>query len=551
MRMSVAQTRLFLGAISTARAAASESDEQNWHLLRYFSFFRLLLGLSAVAYALSGISIPPFGESNPTLFLIASIVYWCILLLSLESQRRRWPDLETHVAFFTFLDIVALTLLIHASRGLESGLGLLLIISVAGAALMLGTRMTMFFAALGTIAVGLEHNWPWLTGGTWSATGYNQLGLLGLGLFAAALLTHAMARRLHVTEQLAAKRGVDLANLAQINTIVIERMPSGAIVCDRSGKVHMINRRAREFFGLPPREAAPPLATLSPEVAAQFNTWISRPGLDRGRQFVNTRAGFNLLPRFNLIGAGADSGALIFLEDTAVVRREAQQLKMSALARLTASIAHEIRNPLGAIVHASQLLSESAHETPEDKRLLRIIDDQSRRMNAVVENVLQLSRRDHVKPVRLRLNDWLPAFAAQFAETVGQPANLIIVQTAGETTACVDTDQLHQIISNLCTNAMKNSPPFDGKALIALRAGVDPQHHPFIDCVDWGSGVSTEIIDRIFDPFFTTSSKGTGLGLYIARELCEANGALIDYHPNQPVGARFRVTLARPEECVV
>jgi two-component system sensor histidine kinase PilS (NtrC family) len=182
---------------------------------------------------------------------------------------------------------------------------------------------------------------------------------------------------------------------------------------------------------------------------------------------------------------------------------------------------------------------------------LRIIDDQSRRMNAVVENVLQLSRRDHVKPVRLRLNDWLPAFAAQFAETVGHAGNMITVQTAGEVTACVDTDQLHQIVSNLCTNAMKNSPPFEGKAVIALRTGVDAQHHPFIDCIDWGSGIATEIIDRIFDPFFTTSSKGTGLGLYIARELCEANGALIDYHPNQPIGARFRVTLARPEECVV
>lgn len=551
MRMTVAQNRLFLGALPTARAAVSEAEARNWGLLRYFSVFRLVFGLAAVAYALSGVKVPPFGESNPMLFLAASIAYWCILLASLESQRRRWPDLETHVAFFTFLDIATITVLMHASNGLESGLGLLPIISVAGAALTLGTRLTLFFAALATIAIGIEHNWGLLTGGDWRTDGYNQIGILGIGLFGTALLTHALARRLRATEQLAERRGVDLANLAQINSMIIERMQSGTLVCDRSGKVHMMNRRAREFFGLPARsDTLPLLNELAPEIAHQFGHWIARPTHDSGRRFVNTRAGFNLLPRFALIGAGVDSGALIFLEDTAVLRREAQQLKMTALARLTASIAHEIRNPLGAIVHASQLLSESPHQTTDDKRLLRIIDDQGKRMNTVVENVLQLSRRDHVSPERLRLNDWLADFATQFTEATGNPPEMIAVQLSGDLSACVDAEQFHQIISNLCTNAIKNSPPFDGKAVLALRAGHDHQNLPFVECLDWGSGVSPDIVDRIFDPFFTSSSKGTGLGLYIARELCEANGARIDYHPNQPVGARFRVTLARPEDCV-
>jgi len=241
---------------------------------------------------------------------------------------------------------------------------------------------------------------------------------------------------------------------------------------------------------------------------------------------------------------------LVFLEDTAVLKQQAQQLKMAALARLTASIAHEIRNPLGAISHAAQLLDESSDKDAEETRLLRIIQDQSRRMNIIIENVTQLARRDKVNPVQLQLAPWIGEFIHQFTITGKHPPEMFQTLGVGNHAVCVDPEQLQQVVGNLCQNALRHSPAFSGQALIAFKTGHDKDNRPFLDTIDWGSGVPPEIVDNIFDPFFTTTPKGTGLGLYIARELCESNGARLEYFPgDKGVGSRFRVTFARAEEC--
>ncbi len=532
--------------------AESESvvDSENWKLLRYFNGYRAFIACAAAVYALSGIHISPFGDTDRALFSGTALVYAALMVAGLVSSWRRWPSFETQTGILSFLDVILLTILLHASGGLSSGLGLLLVVSVGGSSLLLGTRLTIFFAALATVAIGVEVNWAFLTGGFWSTDGYTQGGLLGFGLFATAALSHALAERLRATEALAQRRGVDLANLSQINDLIIQRMQSGVLVCDSGGQVHMLNKSARDFLGLrEPLSGKPHLADISASLATQMADWLARSAANRGRQLVTTRGGYTLLPRFLAIGDGKNSGVLVFLEDTAILKQQAHQLKMSALARLTASIAHEIRNPLGAIIHAGQLLSESTGQTGEEKRLVRIIDDQSRRMNVIVENVMQLSRRDHVNPVVLDLTAWTKDFAHQFAETGGKPPEIISVNTPGTIEVCMDPDQLAQVIGNLCQNALRHSPPFTGQPLIALKAGTDSDRRPFLDVIDWGSGIPPEIVDNIFDPFFTTTPRGTGLGLYIARELCEGNGARLDYHPGDGIGSRFRVTFLRAEDC--
>ena len=534
-------------------AAESESvvASENWKLLRYFNGYRAFIACAAAVYALSGVRISPFGDSDPQLFLGAALVYAALMLAGVAASWRRWPGFDTQTGLLSFLDIILLTMLLHASGGLGSGLGLLLVVSVGGSSLMLGTRLTIFFAALATVAVGVEVNWAFLTGGIWSTDGYTQAGLLGLGLFATAGLSHILAERLRTTEALAQRRGIDLANLSQINEFIIQRMQSGVLVCDADGQVHMLNKSARDFLGLrePPSGKLLLLADISASLATQMVDWLGKSAANRGRQLVTTRAGYTLLPRFLSIGEGQNSGVLVFLEDTAILKQQAQQLKMAALARLTASIAHEIRNPLGAIIHAGQLLSESSSQSGEEKRLVRIIEDQSRRMNVIVENVMQLSRRDHVNPVALDLSAWVRDFAHQFAETSGKPMDVISVVAHSAVEVCMDPDQLNQVVGNLCQNALRHSPPYTGQPLIALRAGADSDRRPYLDVIDWGSGVPPEIVDNIFDPFFTTTPRGTGLGLYIARELCEGNGARLDYHPGDGIGSRFRVTFLRAEEC--
>ncbi len=547
--MAATDSSIFGNGMSIAESESVVASE-NWRLLRYFNGYRAFIACAAAVYALAGIHISPFGDTNRALFSGTALIYAALMVAGLVSSWRRWPSFETQTGILSFLDVILLTILLHASGGLSSGLGLLLVVSVGGSSLLLGTRLTIFFAALATVAIGVEVNWAFLTGGFWSTDGYTQGGLLGFGLFATATLSHALAERLRATEALAQRRGVDLANLSQINDLIIQRMQSGVLVCDSGGQVHMLNKSARDFLGLrEPLSGKPHLADISASLATQMADWLARSAANRGRQLVTTRGGYTLLPRFLAIGDGKNSGVLVFLEDTAILKQQAHQLKMSALARLTASIAHEIRNPLGAIIHAGQLLSESTGQTGEEKRLVRIIDDQSRRMNVIVENVMQLSRRDHVNPVVLDLTAWTKDFAHQFAETGGKPPEIISVNTPGTIEVCMDPDQLAQVIGNLCQNALRHSPPFTGQPLIALKAGTDSDRRPFLDVIDWGSGIPPEIVDNIFDPFFTTTPRGTGLGLYIARELCEGNGARLDYHPGDGIGSRFRVTFLRAEDC--
>ncbi len=548
-------TRLF-GLSMSAADSQSAFTAENWKLLRSFNFYRLAIALAAVALAFSGESVPPFGASGPQVFKVAGLVYLGVASLFMAAIYLRRPDFEAQATLLVFSDIVLLTLLMHASQGLESGVGLLLLVAIAGASLMLGLRLTILFAALATISVGIEVNWAFLTEGEWAAhrwntDGYTQMGLLGIGLFATAGLSQLLAQRLRATEALAQQRGVDLADLAKVNDLIIQRMHSGVLACDQDGRVRMLNKTARNFLGIPAEAGDKPmLADLSPELAGQFQQWQDK-STGAGRSIIRSRSGYALLPRFVPVGERRDdSGMLVFLEDTAVLKQQAQQLKMSALARLTASIAHEIRNPLGAISHAAQLLDESTDKGAEETRLLRIIQDQSRRMNVIIENVTQLARRDKVNPVQLQLVPWIGEFIRQFTITGKYPPEIFQTLDVTNLAACVDPEQLQQVVGNLCQNALRHSQAFSGQALITFKTGYDKDNRPFLDAIDRGSGVPPEIVDNIFDPFFTTTPKGTGLGLYIARELCESNGARLEYFPgDKGVGSRFRVTFARAEDC--
>ena len=421
---------------------------------------------------------------------------------------------------------------------------------------MLDKRDTIFYAALATIGTLLQHSWGLLTNQEVDMTelsqGYPQVGILGVGMFATAFIGYTLASRLRATEALAEKRGVDLASLSHVNELVIARMQSGVLVCDNDGGVRLINHAGQRFLGVGPVSGKrQSLSDLSPDLAIQLFQWSTNTTAQQSRKLVATKAGYALLPRFAAIGEDRREGSLIFLEDMSILKRQAQQLKMEALARLTASIAHEIRNPLGAITNAAQLLAETVQTgDPEENRLLTIIEEQSKRMNIIVQNVTQLSRRDKVNPVRLALEPWIEEFIRQYGESTGVKKEAFTCVGLNGIIVCVDADQLYQVVGNLCQNALRASPPFTGTPLIKFQASLDVETHPVLDVIDWGHGVKPEVLDHIFDPFFTTTPKGTGLGLYIARELCEGNGGSLVYQPGEGgVGSRFRVTFMRAEDC--
>jgi two-component system sensor histidine kinase PilS (NtrC family) len=531
-------------------------DAQNWKLLKYFNFYRLTIAMAASAIAIFLGNFPPFGEAHPGLFLSTSAVYAIISLTAAFSIHWQKPDYDSQAALLSFADVTLLTIVMHASGGLASGLGLMLVVAIAGTSLMLGKRLTIFYASLAVIAVLLEHSWSWLTGVDAAETemlqGFPQVGLFGIGLYATAFFGYLLATRLRATEELAQRRGVDVANLTQLNELVIQRMQSGVVICDPQGNMRLINQSAQKYLGIHNEaEKKSPLNEISPELAIQLFQWLGNSAVNRGRKVFTSRVGYSLLPRFISLGDDKDAVKLIFLEDMSILKQQAQQLKMAALARLTASIAHEIRNPLGALTNAAQLLGETMNaENAEEKRLVKIIDEQSKRMNVIVQNVTQLSRRDRINPIRLELEPWLQDFLRQYGDTVSVTREAFVMQGIQGLSVCVDPDQLYQVISNLCQNALRHSPPFTGTPLIKFQGSRDGEDRPMLDVIDWGAGVNPDIVDNIFDPFFTTTPKGTGLGLYIARELCEGNGAALNYHPGEGgVGSRFRITFLRAEDC--
>lgn len=530
-------------------------EAQNWKLLKYFNFYRLVIAIAASAIAVFIGKYTPFGEVHPGLFLSSSVVYAIISLTAVFAIHWRKPDYESQATLLSFSDITLLTIVMHSSGGLASGLGLMLVVAIAGTSLMLGKRLTIFYASLATIAVLLEHSWSWLTGANGAESemmqGFPQVGLFGIGLYATAFFGYLLATRLRAAEELAQRRGVDVANLTQLNEIVIQRMQSGVVICDPQGSIRLINQSALKYLGIHNEaEKKSTLNEISPDLAIQLFQWLGNSAVNRGRKVFTSPVGYALLPRFVSLG-DKNAVKLIFLEDMAILKQQAQQLKMAALARLTASIAHEIRNPLGALTNAAQLLGETMDtDNAEEKRLVKIMEEQSKRMNVIVQNVTQLSRRDRINPVQLELESWLEDFLRQYSETVSVPRGAFVAHDIHDIEVCVDPDQLYQIVSNLCQNALRHSPPFTGTPLIKFQGGRDGEDRPIVDVIDWGAGVNPDIADNIFDPFFTTTPKGTGLGLYIARELCEGNGASLNYHPGEGgVGSRFRVTFVRAEDC--
>lgn len=515
-----------------------------WRPLRVFNWYRIVLGTFLLAVVLlKGPEL--LGEHSPALFISVSSLYILFSLSQMIANAYRWPDFAVQVYTQAFADIAAITLLTYASGGVTSGLGVLMIAAIAGVSLLIPGRTALFFAAVGALALLLAQSYATLRG-AFETTSYMQTGILGASIFATALVAIALAGRVKQTEALAARRGLDLANLAQLNDHIVNRMSSGTIVVDDDAQIRLINQPAWKLLGKRAPEGSRSLEEVSFPLYCAFSEWQSRqPELGTTQEDppdLSTIKG--LIIRIRRVGARKeDRGAIIYLEDAAEINRQIQQSKLASLGRLTASIAHEIRNPLGAISHAAQLLSESQELDSADQRLVGIINDHSKRMNEIIQNILQLSRKEQPKQDIISLKPWLERFVDEFGRVQNMPANGVsLAIDPDDAKVMIDHNHLHQVLWNLCTNAAKYGTS-EGKApSIDLRGGASRDTgSPYLDVIDHGPGIDAEAQAQLFEPFFTTSASGTGLGLYICRQLCENNGADLSYIPNPNGGSCFRI----------
>ncbi|MCU7811252.1 MAG: histidine kinase, partial [Candidatus Thiodiazotropha sp. (ex Notomyrtea botanica)] len=466
-------------------------------------------------------------------------LYTGLTILSALFWYWRSPQPEHQAYLILFVDIAAITLLMHASGGVQSGMGMLIAVSITGGALIMGGRAALLFAALAALAVIAEQLYSHFNGMT--VVRFSQAGFLGAVFFATALLTLVLSGRARASEALAQARADELGHMAMINEYVIQHMRTGVLVLDSDDSILMINNPAWHLLGMPTAAVGSALLAASPELSQRIKHWRKDITYDP-TAFQSQSQGPELKAHFKPLGSRDAGDVLIFLEDTSQITREALQMKLASLGRLTASIAHEIRNPLGAISHASQLFDESPDLNPADKRLTEIIKTNSARVNQVIENVLQLSRRSPGNPKPILLKPWFEDLTSEMIKNQGFTPKILHTQIEPANCQIIaDPEQLRQIVSNLCNNAKEAMGDLESLQLKIAGGLTQEYDHPVVDIIDNGPGIEPEVAKQIFEPFFTTRNQGTGLGLYIAKELCEINRIRLEYIPGPTGGSCFRL----------
>jgi len=520
----------------------------NVNLLKVYNYYRVFVGLALIAMFLQHYTETRLGRLRPDVFLWVALFYTGINLISAVSTQalpQRWFRRQFASVAFVLFDVTALAWLMYLSGGVGSGLGVVILVAVAAGAVLVTGRVSVFLAAVATIVVLYEEFYVSLVPPDFRSD-YFQAGVLGAIYFATSIAIQSLSARLRRTEITSLSRAAEVADLERVNRSIIQRMRTGIIVVNGDNHVRVLNQSARSLLGLAAHDETAP--ALPRPLIDRLNVW---------RADTRMRAGaFDIAPTTPEIRANfsavrperADADVIVFLEDTVEIQQQAQQLKLAALGRLSASIAHEIRNPLGAISHAGQLLSESRNLDKGDTRLTDIINTQSRRMNGVIENVLELSRRKAPLPARLNLKNWLDEYVAEFRQSIEDTAEIRVNVQPNTAEVRVDPSQLGQALTNLAINGLRYSKEQTGRATLSIEGGIDPTtDRPYLNVIDEGPGVPADELDHLFEPFFTTERSGTGLGLYITRELCEANQARVTYTRDQRGGSCFRITFAHPD----
>jgi len=514
--------------------------------LYLFALYRVLESalLALVVFSPAGSLI---GEMH--LPRVAQAVVIAYLLAStglLAHARHLRGSFAPHVVIGLSIDITVVLLATHAMPGAGPGIALMLVFNLAAAALFLQLRWGMAFAGVATIALVAEYAWDRIE----QAHAFRPLAevlMFSVGYFAVTALMHHLGVQMRATQRLADRRGAEAANLAEINELVIRRMRTGVMLVDGSGRVRMANEAAqlllhnddeRHDHGMHGQV----LAQVAPELAMRLAQWL-QDGQQNEVPMACGNEQAEVLPRFARLIATSDS-TLVFLDDTSMLSRRAESLTLAAMGRFSASLAHEIRNPLAAISYATQLLEESHDLTTSDRRLLQIIHQQCMRTNGIVESVLGLARRERAKPEHLDLVTVARHFIEDYRMIVPEDnAQLRVTTDLSQLPAMFDPRHLQQILTSLVNNAVRYGHVPGEKPRIAIHLEEEGDA-PAISVLDRGPGIPDAVASQLFRPFFTTSENGTGLGLYIAHELCRANEARLEYVSVPGGGACFRITLA-------
>ncbi len=510
-------------------------DDLFWRLLLYFNIYRIILGaLFLGSYVILGGKLD-FVVVDPAFFVYGSAAYLIVGLAFVMPIAWRKPDFNIQLSLQVCLDIAFVVFLMHASGGIQSGIGLLLLVSIAESGLIRHGRMTLFFAALAAIAVLLEHTYDIVYLDA-SSTHYVQAGMLSIGYFVIGGLMRVLAQSNRESVELARRREEDLASMEEINHRVIQDLQDGILVLDGEGRIVSWNLQAESLLGAKGDSLQGTfLEKEEPQVA---RLWQAREAASIDENLLATaKNGRRIRVSFAQVGGGS----VVFLEDWDRIQDQARQIKLAALGRLTANVAHEIRNPLSSITYAAELLREDAGG---ESRLLDIILENARRLDSMVQDILRFNRKDRANAEIFGVGEFFPTFLEQFCKIQKVQSECFSLQLETDKRVLFDKSHLNQVMWNLCRNAWRHSQQKPGSVVIRVD---DEGKHIVVDVVDDGPGVPEPLQAQLFEPFFTTSEGGTGLGLYIAREIVQVNDAQLAYVEGSACG-HFRIRCRKSDE---
>ncbi len=489
---------------------------------------------------------PPLLEPRyPALFTATALAYTCLAAVALWAAWRpgtsNWPSAQL------VADIAAITLLTHTGGGISSGVGAVLVILTSAGALNLRREYALLAAAVSALAVLAEQSLAFSMGLT-GVKAFVPAGMLGAIIFLATMVANPLARRLRESEALARQRGIDLANLAQLNDYVIQNLRESIVVVDDHDNIRLINQSAADLLGKRQQRPGQPLREVSPALHGILRSWRrGRFGPDSTLGFPSAGGTARINTYFAPLEQREDGPVLLFLEDADMLAEKVRQTKLAALGRLSASIAHEIRNPVGALSHAGQLLGESPDIGPDEQRLLDIINVNSRRVSEIVENVMQLSRREDTKAELIDLGRWVADFVSEVVSTLEIDHRRLRFDWGNSPLEVrMDPSHLRQICWNLCDNALQFGSQRDDSPIDISIGRLAGRQRPFLEFADRGRGIDDSVRERLFEPFATGREGGTGLGLFISRELCECNRAALMHEDRDGGGSIFRIVFADP-----
>jgi two-component system sensor histidine kinase PilS (NtrC family) len=534
-----------------AATAPTAPTDLAWRVIGLLNLYRLLVPV--VLMTVQALAGPQWAllAVRPRLFLSACIAYLTAAVLLIIARRLEWSSLRLVALVNAGVDAAAIALILYASGGVSSGLGILLVLPVGATAVLADHRDAFLFAAIAAISVLIQQIFVNIEGSA-SSTDYTTAGVLGAVLFLIALSAWPIANRLRESEALVRRQEVDLANLAQLSQYIVQHLRESILVIDTHDRIRLINESAAHILGDTNAFPEALLGEASPRLLYLLETWRQNQGNTivfpaPDQTFVAADGARLIRVNFAPLGNATPMPVIAFLEDTSMLVEKVQQSKLAALGRLSASIAHEIRNPVGAMSHAAQLLGESTALAPGEKRLTEIMRTNAERVSTIINNVLQLSKREETRFENISLLNWTEEFHEEFCETMQLPTTRLITSDATPGVEVrVDPSHLRQIVWNLCENALKHGATGRPNEVVEIRHGrLSPTGRPFLQVMDRGAGVNPEHAERIFEPFYS-GGRGTGLGLFLARELAQTNGATLLYEPRHGGGSIFRLVFADP-----